>query len=69
WCQAGGIRQGATVDQGMIVSLFPVNAIWVNSYEQSTPQKENPSRARYQIFAPGPHPSSRILTFFLFSTL
>ncbi|WP_458773380.1 hypothetical protein, partial [Aeromonas caviae] len=25
-------RQGATVDQGMIVSLFPVNAIWVNSY-------------------------------------
>ncbi|MFQ1863984.1 helix-turn-helix domain-containing protein, partial [Aeromonas veronii] len=24
--------QGATVDQGMIVSLFPVNAIWVNSY-------------------------------------
>ncbi|MCV9381435.1 hypothetical protein OE564_05190, partial [Aeromonas hydrophila] len=31
-CQAGGIRQGATVDQGMIVSLFPVNAIWVNSY-------------------------------------
>jgi hypothetical protein len=20
------------VDQGMIVSLFPVNAIWVNSY-------------------------------------
>ncbi|MGU5695506.1 hypothetical protein, partial [Aeromonas veronii] len=26
-------RQGATVDQGMIVSLFPVNAIWVNSYK------------------------------------
>ncbi|MGU5595979.1 hypothetical protein ACV1C6_22000, partial [Aeromonas sanarellii] len=26
--------QGATVDQGMIVSLFPVNAIWVNSYGQ-----------------------------------
>ncbi|MCV9384910.1 hypothetical protein OE564_23170, partial [Aeromonas hydrophila] len=36
WCQAGGIRQGATVDQGMIVSLFPVNAIWVNSYYFST---------------------------------
>ncbi|WP_323888969.1 hypothetical protein, partial [Aeromonas caviae] len=28
-------RQGATVDQGMIVSLFPVNAIWVNSYTWS----------------------------------
>ncbi|MGU5595991.1 hypothetical protein ACV1C6_22095, partial [Aeromonas sanarellii] len=29
-------RQGATVDQGMIVSLFPVNAIWVNSYSLTT---------------------------------
>ncbi|MFQ1863988.1 hypothetical protein ACK369_19945, partial [Aeromonas veronii] len=36
--------QGATVDQGMIVSLFPVNAIWVNSYRQpiATPQKDLP---------------------------
>ncbi|MGU5664561.1 hypothetical protein, partial [Aeromonas sanarellii] len=37
-------RQGATVDQGMIVSLFPVNAIWVNSYTRpaatATPRRK-----------------------------
>ncbi|MGU5699859.1 hypothetical protein ACV1D9_22330, partial [Aeromonas allosaccharophila] len=49
-------RQGATVDQGMIVSLFPVNAIWVNSYGYGGKRRAHDADLKRMVVIRSPSP-------------